>query len=80
MTILSDFLQAATPAERDRLAAATDTSVNYLRQIAGRHRCRVSVHFAVKLEKITIKMNHETQGRLPAISAEALSAMCKPLR
>ena len=80
MTILSDFLQAATPAERDQLAAATDTSVNYLRQIAGRHRCRVSVHFAVKLEKITIKMNQEAPDRLPIITTETLAAMCKPLR
>lgn len=76
MTPLSDFLRRATAAERDRCAALAGTSVGYLYQLAGCHRRNPSVALAVRLAEATEILHRESEGRLPAITAEQIASMC----
>jgi hypothetical protein len=75
-TPLSDFLQAATPAERERCALLAGTKVNYLYQVAGCHRPRPSAEFAVLLEDATRTLHAETGGRLPIVDVRTIATMC----
>ena len=76
MTILLDFLQAASSDERERCALLAGTTVNYLYQLAGCNRQQAGSDLALRIEDATTTMNIETSGRLPAISVRELAAMC----
>ncbi len=75
MTLLANWLNLATPAEREELAQFAQTSVNYLYQLAGCHTKNPGVMLAWRLSLGTLTANRKNP-ELPYISLEALAKMC----
>lgn len=71
-TPLALWLRKATTDEREKLAQAAGTEVNYLYQLASCRR-EPKVGLALRIAWATESMQCE---RLPAISVEQLATMC----
>jgi hypothetical protein len=71
-TILAQWLRAATPDERERVASLAGTSVIYLYSLAACRR-EPRVGLAVRLVEAAGEVAREG---LPALSVEGLAAMC----
>jgi len=72
---LSKWLRAATPEQREELAAAGETSVSYLYVIAGGHRDNFGLNMAHKISAKTLEMHQTTDGELPYVSIDDLFAL-----
>ena len=70
------LLRECTPEQRQRLAEAVPTSVNYLYAIAGCHRKNISVQMAYAIERASIAMNAWTKGQTPIVTAQQIATMC----
>lgn len=68
---LKEFLRKASKRERADLADACHSSVSYLYQLAGQHRC-ASPRLALQLEIETGRVAAETHGRLAAVPSASL--------
>lgn len=75
-TPLAEWLRAAAPEQRARLADLAGTSVNYLYQLAGCSRKEPKARLALAIESATIKLYQESNGFLPVITARTMAAMC----
>lgn len=75
-TPLADWLRAATPEERERMATLAGTKVNYLYQLAGCARSVPKADLAFGIEEATKVLHTETAGRLPIITARTVATMC----
>ena len=75
---LSTWLRAASADERATLAAAAETSVSYLYQLAGArdHRRRPNVVLAVRLEAAS-RAAHLLNGALPVFTVVDLAGLFK---
>lgn len=74
-TILSRWLRAATPEQREELAQAGGTSVSYLYVIAGGHRNNFSLRMAFRISKKSYEMHMRTLCFLPWVMIEDLYAL-----
>jgi hypothetical protein len=70
------LLRECTPEQRQRLAEAVPTSVNYLYAIAGCHRKNISVQMAYAIERAAQALNKETRGKIPIVTAQQIATMC----
>lgn len=71
---LKEFLRAATPDERSKVADEAGTSVAYLYQLAGGHRQQPSVTLAVKLQNATVKARKQNPV-LPIVTVESFVSL-----
>lgn len=76
MTPLAIYLRAASKAERERTAALAGTSVGYLYQLAGCHRCNPATQLALGIASATRAVAAESEGRLKEVTVEQLATMC----
>ena len=74
-TILSRWLRAATPEQRQELAAAGGISVNYLYLMAGGHRNNFRLRMAYRISKKSYEMSLKTHNALPWITIDDLYAL-----
>ena len=68
---LKHFLQKSSKRERAEVACVCNSSVAYLYQIAGKHRC-ASPQMAIRIEHFTRKVAASSDGRLEAVPRESL--------
>ena len=68
---MREFLRGADKRERADVAAACDTSVPYLYQLAGGHR-HASAYMAMRLEDATRDVAERSDGRLQAVPRRSL--------
>ena len=78
-TILSRWLREATPDEREQLALAGGTTVNYLYQLAGCSRGKrgPSSLMAALIEAKADELHSTSGGRLPKLPVIDLATMCQ---
>ena len=78
-TVLATWMRAATPAQRDLLAKGANTSVAYLRFLAGVHRENPKIRLALAIVKTAnaVLPDRVTGVPLPIITLEDLA---KPTR
>ncbi len=78
--MLKSWLRLADKAEREHLAKAANTSVQYLDHIAAddeaSHKRQPKVALAAAIERETQRMNTETKGRLPVVLRTELVGAC----
>lgn len=74
-TPLTDWLRAASPEDRERMASLAGTTVNYLYQLAGCARAVPKADLAFGIEEATTAMNAENPS-LPIITARTIATMC----
>lgn len=74
-TPLLELLRQLTPSERDEIAQAACTSVNYLYLLAGCHRKMTNLQMALVIEDMTRELNRTSGGRVPVVTARELAAM-----
>jgi len=74
-TLFTQWMAAATSAERQALAAAAGTSPNYLYQIASGRR-EVSAAMAAVIEKAAYPISKLSKKRLPRVKREDLCKAC----
>lgn len=70
------LLRKCTPEQRQSLAEAVPTSVNYLYAIAGCHRKNISVQMAYAIERASRGLNTATKGETPIVTAQQIATMC----
>jgi DNA-binding transcriptional regulator YdaS (Cro superfamily) len=75
-TALRLWMQAASPEERESLAAAIGSSVGQLYQYAGGHR-NASAERAGRIEAATEQMHRASRGRLPRLYRTDLAEACR---
>lgn len=68
---LQTFLKIATKKERADLAVVCGDSVQYLYQLAGRHRY-ASPHMAMRIEQTSRQIAAKSDGRLELVPRESL--------
>lgn len=76
MTAMKAWMQAATPAQQQRLAERAGTTRAYLYHLAGGFR-DASAELAQRIESASLEMQQETRGALPAIYRTDLNAACR---
>jgi hypothetical protein len=75
-TPLLKLLRCCTVAEQHELARLAGTTRNYLYQMAGCHRKEFSASKVMAVSEAATRMHVKSLGRIPKISAEAITAMC----
>jgi hypothetical protein len=76
-TPLTEWLRAATPEQRDRMATLAGTTVGYVYQLAGCSRGKaMTADLAFRMEDAMKTLHAESDGALPVVSARELSCMC----
>lgn len=70
------LLRCCDKDQREWLAKAADTDVDYLYAIAGCHRKKISVQLAFAIEKASEHLHVETGGKTPIVTAQQISTMC----
>ena len=79
-TMLKKWLKLATKPERERLAQAASTSVQYLDHLAAdedaQYRRQPKVALAAAIERESEAMAAETKGRLPVVRRTELVSAC----
>ena len=70
------LLRQCTAEQREQLAQAVPTSVNYLYAIAGCHRKKISVQMACAIEQGTRTLHAQTKGATPIVTALQIATMC----
>jgi hypothetical protein len=70
------LLRKCTDEQRQQLAKAVPTSVNYLYAIAGCHRKKISVQMACAIETATRTLHAQTKGETPIVTALQIATMC----
>jgi hypothetical protein len=65
---LREFMRAATPKEREQVAAATDISVPYLQKIASGGRCSISTAYEIEMETTRIASRNPNLTFVPGES------------
>ena len=78
VTPLLAWLRAATPEQRERMAALAATTTNYLYQCAspgGNRGKRLTADLAFRLEDAMSTLEKESNGALVAVTARELAAM-----
>lgn len=73
--MMQAWMRAANEDERLYLALEAGTSRGYLNQLAGGHR-DASPTLAAAIERVTLEMREETQGRLPVVYRTDLNSSC----
>lgn len=68
---LKEFMQLATKRERSEVATVCNNSVDYLYQLAGKHRC-ASALLATRIEARTRLVAASSGGRLDTVPRESL--------
>lgn len=75
-SILSQWLRAAEPSERERLAALAGTTVGYLYQVAGGSRgTRLSAVLCFAIADASEKLHAESLYKLPVLPARDIAVM-----
>lgn len=73
---LKTWMMAATPSEQQRLAdAVCNGSRPYLYQLANEHT-KPKAETASEIERLTARMNRETNGRLPVVWRAQIAPAC----
>lgn len=78
ITPLLAWLRKATPEQRERAATLAGTTTNYMYQLAtpgGKRGQKISANMAFRLEDSMRKVEAESQGALPAVTARELADM-----
>ena len=68
---LKQFLRAAKPDERKKVAGACNGSMGYLYLLAGRHRY-ASAPMADRIERLSRSVSERSEGRLSHVARESL--------
>ena len=81
MENLKVWLRLATPEEREQLASAAGTSVNYLYQLAAGtetdYKRYATSETAIKIEKGAAALTEASNGRLPTLLRTDMSRACR---
>lgn len=75
-TPLLALLRACSSEEREWLAAAAGTEVNYLYSLAGCHRGQPKLKLGLDIADASRRLHEKTHGRTPLVSPEQLATMC----
>jgi len=81
ITTLKAWLNAATPAEREHLAAEAGTSAQYLGHLAAnddkQYKREPKPELAANIERVTKAMARSSKGRLPVVYRTDLISACR---